>query len=258
MAANQDTPRLNILQRLDLALASRVADAPPLILELTAGLGLPTVPEVDCRDWVAGLLGLRGLRVDSDEVQAVIDGDAGRFDPEHHEYALIEGLLAVHQRLVEPGAGFRPLPDGWILMELFKQFVGKVARFRNNHIRKDTPWDAVLYVKYPDRRELTEYLDNFHRDNAYMDNSVRFESLHPVRQAFRVLWHFARIAPFPDFNMTMAWIAMDMFLRHAGYPMLVPQHGDRERLHRMMTGPVPLRIRALEHRMLESLEALET
>lgn len=258
MAANQDTPRLNILQRLDLALALRVADAPPLVMELTEGLGLPAVPAVDRLEWVAGLLGLRGLRVRSEEVQAVIDGDPGRFDPEHHEYALIDGMLQVHQRLVEPGANFSPPPDGWTLMELFKQFVGKVARFRNNHIRKDTPWDAVLYVKYPESKDLTDCLDNFHRDNAYMDNSVRFENLHPVRQAFRVLWHFARIAPFPDFNLTMAWVAMDMFLCHSGYPMLVPEHGDRERLHRMMTGPVPLRIRDLEYRMLAGLEALET
>lgn len=254
MATDQDTPIPNVLQRLDLALAMRVADAPPLVDDLTQGLGLPVVPSADRRDWVAGMLGLRGLLVHTDDVQAVIDGDAGRFDPGHHEYALIDGLLRVRRRLAELDIGVSMAPDGWVLMDLFKEFVSNVARFRNNFMRRDTPWDAILYVKYPDSVNLEQYLDNFNIDNSYMDNTVRFENLHPVRQAFRVMWHFARIAPFPDFNITMAWVAMDMYLLHAGYPMIIPQRGDREILHRMMSGPVPLKIRFLERRLLGILE----
>lgn len=254
MATDQDIPLSNVLQRLDLALAMRVAEAPPQVGDLTAGLGLPGAPATDRCAWVAGVLGLRGLRVHTDDVQAVIDDDEGRFGPEHHEYALIDGLLRVFDRLTTLGIGVSRAPDGWMLMELFRDFVGRVARFRDNYVRKDTPWDAILYVKYPDSSELNAYLDGFNADNSYMDNRIRFENLHPVRRAFRVLWHFARIAPFPDFNITMAWVAMDMYLLHAGYPMITPEHDDRRLLHRLVTGPVPLRIRAFESRLLEVLE----
>ena len=129
-----------------------------------------------------------------DDVQAVIDCDEGRFGPEHHEYALIAGLLRVFDRLASPGVGVRRAPDGWILMELFKEFVGSVARFRDHYVRQDSPWDAILYVEYPDSSQLNAYLDGFNVDSSYMDNRMRFEKLHPVRQAFRVMWHFARIA----------------------------------------------------------------
>lgn len=254
MATDQDTPITNALQRLDLALAMRVAEAPPQVCDLTEGLGLPAGPAAPRCQWVAGLLGLRGLQVHTDDVQAVIDCDEGRFGPEHHEYALIAGLLRVFDRLASPGVGVRRAPDGWILMELFKEFVGSVARFRDHYVRQDSPWDAILYVEYPDSSQLNAYLDGFNVDSSYMDNRMRFEKLHPVRQAFRVMWHFARIAPFPDFNITMAWVAMDMYLLHAGYPMVIPEPGDRTLLHGMMTGPVPLRIQTFERRLLGMLE----
>ena len=257
MAHNDDSQRLNVLERLDLALASRVADVPPLISELVGGEGLPAAPIADRCEWVAGMLGLRGLLIQTGDVRAVINGDRGRFGPDHHEYSLIAGLLRVHQRLIKESRRDREL-DGWILVDYFKMFVRDVARFRNNFLRRDTPWDAILYVKYPPADEVSDYLDNFNRPNAYMDHAVRFDSLHPVRQAFRVLWHFARVAPFPDFNITMAWVAMDVYLLHAGYPMIVPSRGDRERLHKMMTGPVPLRIREFESRLLDELEGRES
>lgn len=254
MVADQETPRLNLLQRLDLALASRVAEAPPRVTDLTRGKGLPEPPAVDVSEWISGLLGLRGLLVRPEDAAAVIQGEPCRFEEDRHEYNLISGLNRVYDRMLQWRKEGRA-PDGWLMVELFKEFTRDVARFRNNQMRKDSPWDAILYVKYPDSENLSVYLDNFNRENAYTDNSVRFNNLHPVRQSFRVMWHFARIAPFPDFNITMSWVAMSLYLLHAGYPMIAPCREDRERLHRMLTGPVPLRIVSFETRLLELIES---
>jgi hypothetical protein len=254
MVADQETPRLNLLQRLDLALATRVAATPPLVTDLTRGIGLPDPPAVDVAVWVSGLLGLRGLLVRPEDVAAVIAGEPCRFEEDRHEYCLISGLHRVHARMLRWRRDGRA-PDGWSMVELFKEFTRDVPRFRNNQVRKDAPWDAILYVKYPDSDKLPAILDSFNRDNAYMDHSVRFDNLHPVRQSFRMMWHFARIAPFPDFNITMSWVAMNLYLLHCGYPMFTPVREDRERLHRMLTGPVPLRILSFETRLLDSLES---
>ena len=45
----------------------------------------------------------------------------------------------------------------------------------------------------------------------YLDRnkSALFDELHPVRQAPRLMWRFARIAPFPDFNLVMSFVLMN-------------------------------------------------
>ena len=39
------------------------------------------------------------------------------------------------------------------------------------------------------------------------------------------------------------------YLIESGYPMLAPQRQDRERLHRMVGGPVPRKVVAFESRV---------
>jgi hypothetical protein len=250
MTSPGNTP-LNLLQRVDLELANRLAEVPAELDVLAAGHGLPDVPVANQLDWVAGVLGLRGMLIDASDVAAVLQGESSRFEPDHHEYRLVEGMARVYTSIVTGGSP----PDGWMLVELFKDFTKGVARFRNNSVRRDLPWDAILFVDYPSNDKVAACLDGFHRRNCYTDLGARFERMHPVRQAFRVLWLFARIAPFPDFNLSMAWVAMNLHLLDAGYPMLVPTKKDRERLHRMVGGPVPQRIVAFESRLLEGLKA---
>ena len=74
--------------------------------------------------------------------------------------------------------------------------------------------------------------------------------MHPVRQSFRVLWRFARLAPFPDFNLVMAFVAMNAHLLAQGYPMVRPLAGDRELLVHLVSGPPPLRHGTFESRLL--------
>lgn len=276
MSAAPGTPPspLNVLQRLDLALAVRLtvdAVAVPGVQDLTRGHGLPRPPGVDVAAWIAGLLGLRGLLVDPAEVASVVSGwRRGRdpdsdpdFDPDrnrpvgerpvHQEHRLIVGLHRVFERIRSWSVQGRPL-DGRGMLELFELMTRDVPRFRNNHLRRDTPWDAILYVRYPEADRVRACLESFDRAHRYRDHALRFDSLHPVRQSFRVLWHFARIAPFPDFNLTMAWVAMDFYLLHHGYPMLVPARDDRERLFRLLGGPPPLKSTRLENRLLAAVE----
>jgi hypothetical protein len=247
--SSANTP-LNLLQRVDLELAHRLPDAPPELDDLARGRGLPQVPMVGQADWVAGVLGLRGLQIRPEEVEAIVAGGKTHFETEPHECVLVTGMSRVYDRIV----GGTSAPDGWTLVEMFKDLTKGVARFRNNSVRRDLPWDAILFVDYPASEKVSACLDAFHRENCFTDLVACFERMHPVRQAFRVLWLFARIAPFPDFNLSMAWVAMNLYLVDSGYPMLVPQEQDRERLYRVIGGPVPIRIVAFESRLLETLQ----
>jgi hypothetical protein len=141
-------------------------------------------------------------------------------------------------------------PDGWHLAEQFKLFSRGVVRFRRNSLRRDLPWDAILYVKYPEAEKVRGLLDSFNLDVCYGDNPLRFQRAHPVRQAFRIMWRLARIAPFPDFNLVMAFVAMSEYLLYKGYPLFCPEPEDRALLHRMVSGPVPSRMMRFESRLL--------
>ena len=44
------------------------------------------------------------------------------------------------------------------------------------------------------------------------DDPAEFARVHPVRQAALVLWAFARLAPFPDFNLMFGFLTMNAFL----------------------------------------------
>jgi hypothetical protein len=130
-----------------------------------------------------------------------------------------------------------------------------VRRFRNNALRSDPPWDGVLYVPHPAPGELPALLDTFDAGHSYRDHPAVFASLHPVRQSFRVLWRFARLAPFPDLNLPMAWLAMCGHLLGKGYPLLVPEPSDRELVLRLVSGPPPLRMTRWEARLLATVSA---
>ena len=66
-----------------------------------------------------------------------------------------------------------------------------------------------------------------------------------------MLWRLARIAPFPDFNVLMAFLAMNTFLVAKGYPALTPMPGDREVLNKLLSGPPPTRMPMFEARLAE-------
>lgn len=253
MGANADIPSLNLLERLDLALAARAVTSVPDVAGLTEGQRLPSPPTTAAKHWVSGILGLRGLLVHPDDVERITGSEKFEEANEHQKYLLIRGMCAVHSRL-EDLVGKGITPDGWSIVELFEKFTSGVARFRNNTLRRDMPWDSILYVNYPQCDDLKDCLDSFHLANSFTDIKVRFQNLHPVRQAFRVMWHFGRLAPFPDFNLSMSWVAMNLYLISTGYPAITPQGEDRELIHRLMTGPVPVRITPFEARLLGQCE----
>jgi hypothetical protein len=243
---------LSFLQQLDVFLASRLVSTPmhvPEVHALTEGVGIPRVPEVDPREWISAVLGLRGLLVHPEDVDAVRRGRVGRYSESQHEHAMIRGLCAVFRVMHKRAARGRP-PEGWHLAELFKMFTKGVVRFRRNSLRRDMPWDAILYVNYPEASRVRVLLDGFNLDMCYGDNPIRFQSLHPVRQAFRLLWRLARIAPFPDFNLVMAFVAMSEYLLYKGYPLFCPEPEDRVLLHRLLSGGAPNRVMRFESRLL--------
>jgi hypothetical protein len=246
-----------ILERLDLALARRVAanqaEREPVTAAervhewlLSSGGGNAA--------WIGALLRLRGFAVFDDDAAEVRSGRPSRLPAGSQEHALILGLGDALQMLRDRSCQGIP-PDGWFLVELFKAATRGVPRFRGNALRADPPWDGQLYVSYPRPNELSGILDTFDASHRYRDLPQLFDGLHPVRQSFRVLWRLSRVAPFPDFNLPMAWLAMCSYLLCKGYPAPRPEPSDRTLLQRMVSGPPPRRVVQLEARLLASVEA---
>ncbi len=256
MAIDPGAPTLTHLERLDIALAAR-------IVPLAECLDTRSAPEAfapigtqeplrhrPAASLICGLLHLRGLELGLGDVQDVLLARPGRFRPPHQEAEFVLGLsrcLAMVSARAQSGAA----PDGAFARELFQAFAHRLARFRNNIIRRDMPWDGFLHLSYPAAQEVASLLARFDAGNCYRDVRARFERLHPVRQAFRLLWRFVRIAPFPDFNVLMGFLLMNSFLLVRGYPAVPPAPGDRELLRRVIVGPPPTRLVEFEERLAD-------
>jgi hypothetical protein len=249
---NPETKQLTTLERIDLALASRMVSGAPADEPIAAaqrvldGVRRPTPDDVQ---FVASLLRLRGLVIDDGDAADVLAGRPGRLAPVSQEHRLLCGLREC-LRLVRLRAGEGRPPEGWFLVELFRAMTCELPRFRNNDLRRGPPWDAQIYVDYPPAEQLRSLLDTFDADRCFRDVPLVFHSLHPVRQGFRLLWRFARLAPFPDFNVVIAWLGMNAWLQAKGFPMLAPRPGDQQLMSRMLSGPPPTRFPVLEARML--------
>lgn len=250
-----DLRQLSTLERIDLALASRMvtpgAEHEPIAAAQRAidGVRQPSAADVD---FLASLLRLRGFVVADADAAAVLAGRPGRLSPITQEHRLLRGLADCLQRIRQRAADGRA-PDGWFLVELFRVMTAELPRFRNSDLRRGPPWDALLYVDYPAPEQLRVALDQFDADRCYRDTPMLFQGLHPVRQGFRILWRFARLAPFSDFNLVVAWLGMNAWLQAKGFPLLAAEQGDQQLLGRMVSGPPPSRFLPLEARVLQSL-----
>lgn len=243
-----------MLERIDLALASRMVahggDEP--IAAAQRVLDRARRPAADDSAFVASLLRLRGFVLADDDAEDVLSGRCGRLGAVTQEHRLLRGLAACLQ-LVRARAADGRQPDGWFLVELFRAMTADLPRFRNNELRRGPPWDALLYVHYAAPEQLRPVLDTFDRDRCFRDVPLVFQSLHPVRQGFRLLWRFARIAPFPDFNVLMAWLGMNAWLQWHGFPLLAPAPGDQALLAKLLSGPPPTKVVAFEARLLAAV-----
>ena len=218
MSSGAEQYRPGLIERLDLTLAARFSavlgpSSEQRIVDIQAReLSLSAE---DRSEWISGLLAVRNYRVSGEDVRVILEGGECRFNEEHQEFGLVHGLGRVIE-LIESQAGNGNWPDGEHLIELFRVMTEGIARFRNNLIRKDQPWDSLLYLGYPQNHDLSRILQSFNRENRYRDIAVIFDGLHPVRQACRVLWRYARISPHPDLNLVMAMVA----LRPSRYSMM--------------------------------------
>ena len=106
---------------------------------------------------------------------------------------------------------------------------------------------------YPAPEHLAPILDTFDVNRCFRDVPLVFQRLHPVRQGFRLLWRFARVAPFPDFNLVIAWLGMCAWLQSKGFPLLMPEREDQQFLARLVGGPPPLKVLQFEGRLLGAL-----
>lgn len=239
---------VTLLQRLDLGLAVHAAEragAP----ESWQPPWLSAAPAMD-GPRIARLLGLRGLLVDPADACAVLEGRSCRYELDHQELRMVKGLATALAAL-RTRASRGEAPNGWFAVDVFRRMTIDVPRFRNNAVRRDVPWDAVFSVPYPPAAELHGMLDEFAEDNAFGDASQVFHNLHPVRQSVRVFWRFARMSPFPDFNVVMAFLMMNAHLLAKGYPMLEPRWDDRSLLLRIIAGRPPMRVVQFESRLAE-------
>lgn len=252
-----DLTKLSALERIDLALASRLlpadTDREPIA---AAQRALDGVRQPGSRDvaFLASLLRLRGFQLADQDAADVLAGRPSRLAPVTQEHRLLHGL-ADALRLLRLRASDGRTPDGWFLVELFRVLSAELPRFRNNELRRGPPWDAVLYVDYPTPDRLRLMLDDFHVDTCFRDAAAVFQPLHPVRQGFRMMWRFLRLAPFPDFNVIVGWLALNAWLQAKGFPLMPAAAGDGQALTRLVSGPPPSRAPLFEARLLEALEA---
>ncbi|MFY9343772.1 MAG: hypothetical protein WAT39_14885 [Planctomycetota bacterium] len=249
-----DGQPLSVLERVDLALATRmvaVAADEPLAgaQRILDGVRRPAPGDAA---FLASLLRLRGFVIDDDAVAEVLAGRNGRLSPVAQEHRLMRGLLACLCAIRVRAADGQP-PDGWFLVDLFRAMTMELPRFRNNELRRGPPWDAVMWADHPAPEQLRSILDSFDEPHCYRDLAPLWNSLHPVRQGFRLMWRFARIAPFPDFNLVIAWLGMNAWLQAKGFPLLPPEVGDQHMLARLISGPPPTKLVPLETRLLTTL-----
>lgn len=244
--------QLSVLERVDLALAARMVahghDDEPLAAaqRVLDGVRRPAPGDVE---FLGSLLRLRGFAITDDDVADIVHGRPARLGATTQEHRLVLGLRECLRLLRQRAAAERP-PDGWFLVELFRAMTAELPRFRNNELRRGPPWDAVHPVPYPPPEQLRSLLDGFDADRCYRDVPLLFHGLHPVRQGFRLLWRFARIAPFHDFNLVMAWLGMNAWLQCKGFPLLPAAAGDAQFLGRLLGGPPPTKIPLFEARLL--------
>lgn len=252
----RDPGQLSALERIDLALASRmvrdIGDDEPLAAaqRVIDGVRRPTPSDAT---FLAALLRLRGFDLPDPDVDDVLAGRPGRLLPITQEHRLVLGLQAC-LLMVRQRAGEGRTPDGAFLVDLFRRTTRDLPRFRNNDLRRGPPWDAVLHVSYPAPEHLRALLDTFDERRCYRDVAATFQGLHPVRQGFRLMWRFARIAPFPDFNALIAWLGMNAWLQAKGFPLLAPAAGDQQLLGRLLAGPPPNKLVPLEARLLAAFD----
>ncbi|MCC6672111.1 MAG: hypothetical protein IT458_13700 [Planctomycetes bacterium] len=255
MQEDAATPSFSILERIDMALALRLAqraDAVDLAMAVERGFELGGGDRgLDLR-WIAATLELRGFAITFADVMAVLGGGPSRYAIQNQEHALVLGLHRVLGAMREC-AGRGVAPDGELLQEWFQILTRDIPRFRNNWVRRDVPWDALPLLGYPKPAELPQILATFGPEQRYRDFPALFDRLHPVRRAFRVLWRFARVAPFPDLNLVMAWVAMNAYLLAQGYPLLLAEERDAEVLRHLAGGPPPTRVPAFEMRLLDAV-----
>ena len=258
-------PSFALLERLDLVLADRLAQTVEGGAESDQLERGETVASVQ-RDllslrgqrrwaWIAGALQLRGLRVETDDVRCVFARDPSetcRIEPGKQEHKLILGLGEVLD-VVSSAAEEKRMPSGGGMASLFELMTQELARFRNNTIRGDQPWDAMLSVRYPEPQRVEGLLAGFDEGHDYRDMPAVFRPLHPVRRAFRVFWRFSRISPYPDFNTVFAYVAMTWYLLAHGYPAVRVDWTDRSIFHKLVSGAPPKRFVRLESRMLRDL-----
>jgi len=255
VVAVTDPLQLSALERVDLALASRMLPAEGSTEWIAAaqraldGVRQPSAADVT---FLASLLRFRGFSVSDEDAAAVFAERPGRLAPTTQEHRLLRGLAECLQRIRQRAADGRE-PDGWFLVEMFRTMTAELPRFRNNDLRRGPPWDALLYVDDPAADQLRVALDRFEPEHSYRDTPVVFQALHPVRQGFRLFWRFARLAPFADFNVVVAWLGLNAWLQAKGFPLLAAAAGDQQALVRMVSGPPPMRVPVFETRLLASL-----
>lgn len=252
----QQKHNISMLDRVDLALASRlIGDDVEQDLIACAHRVLDGIrsPAPSDSEFLTSLLQLRGFVIDDEDAAHVLAGRQCKMSPSTQEFRLLRGLRDCLTLIRQRAAHSIP-PDGWFLVELFRTMSKDLPRFRNNHLRRSPPWDALLYLNYPAPEQLRFLIDSFDRKRCYRDIPVVFNAMHPVRQGFRMMWRFSRIAPFPDFNTVIAWLGMNAYLQSQGYPLLRADHGDQRILSKLVSGPPPTKIVQYEARLLAAFE----
>ncbi len=208
-------------QRLDLLLAERILEGG------TRGAELFKMRERRDELWMVGLLGLRGIHVTLEDVQACLEQRPGRFLLQQPEARLILGLrIAIDEidEAVELGSSL----DGERLRDIHIALTENLEGQDPGTFRTGSPWDTVPGLVHPGPALVPVLMKRFSRHFDLVLGDEPFEELHPVDQAARIFGRLALIAPFRDFNLIVASLAASQYLLANGYPPFLPKATDRE------------------------------
>lgn len=184
------------------------------------------------KQWLQGLLALRGVHVTDWDLDACLRRTSGRFLPDQPVYRLIHGLqLAINW--IDAAAELGNQPDLASLETVHATVTGELVT-ASSAWRKSPPADAWAGLQHPRAeslpRELSRWPLGAPRPSA--------REMHPVAKSAAILQSVNRLAPFSDYNREVAILVAGQSLLAHGYPPFLPQFADLAELRCFLGSPL--------------------
>jgi len=184
------------------------------------------------KQWLQGLLALRGVHVTDWDLEACLRRTSGRFLPDQPVYRLIHGLqLAIDW--IDAAAELGTTPDLASLETVHATVTGELVTASSTW-RQSAPADAWAELDHPPAESLPRELSRWPLGRP----RATAREMHPVAASAAILQRVNRLAPFCDYNREVAILAAGQSLLAHGYPPFLPQLADLAELRTFLDSPL--------------------